>query len=72
MDPLAPIAHPVEDTAALRREAAELLSRSRWWRDDGLRELLLGRRWCGMPSALPGAEPGERDRPGSSGRQAGR
>jgi hypothetical protein len=36
---------PAEDTAALRREAAELLRRSRWYRDECRRELLLQRRW---------------------------
>lgn len=47
------------ETAALRREAAELLIRSRWWRDDALRELLSGRRWHGVRAAEPpDAEPG--------------
>jgi hypothetical protein len=35
------------ETAALRRQAAEILRRSRWYRDDCLRELLLERRWHG-------------------------
>jgi hypothetical protein len=43
-----------EETAALRREAAELLSRSRWWRDECRRELLRSRRWYG---ARPAEEP---------------
>jgi hypothetical protein len=34
-----------DETAALRREAAELLRRSRWWRDECRRELLRRRRW---------------------------
>jgi hypothetical protein len=34
-----------EETAALRREAAELLRRSRWYKDECRRELLLQRRW---------------------------
>jgi hypothetical protein len=40
-----------EETAALRREAAELLSRSRWWREECRRELLRCRRWYGAASA---------------------
>jgi hypothetical protein len=36
-----------EETAALRREAADILARSRWWRDECVRELLLHRRWLG-------------------------
>jgi hypothetical protein len=36
------------ETAELRRQAAELLSRSRWWRDECRRELLLARRWHGV------------------------
>jgi hypothetical protein len=40
-----------QETAALRREAAELLSRSRWWRDECRRELLRCRRWYGVRSA---------------------
>jgi hypothetical protein len=47
---------PTEETAALRREAVELLSRSRWWRDECRRELLRDRRWYGVPSESPGAE----------------
>jgi hypothetical protein len=43
-----------EETAALRREAAELLNRSRWWKDECRRELLLGRRWYG---GRPAREP---------------
>lgn len=39
------------ETAALRREAAELLSRSRWWRDECRRELLRCRRWYGVRPA---------------------
>jgi hypothetical protein len=39
---------PPEETAELRRQAAELLSRSRWWRDECRRELLLRRRWHGV------------------------
>jgi hypothetical protein len=35
------------ETAALRREAAEILGRSRWYSDDRLRELLLRRTWYG-------------------------
>jgi hypothetical protein len=34
-----------DETAALRREAAELLSRSRWWQEELLREELLRRDW---------------------------
>jgi hypothetical protein len=35
------------------------LIRSRWWRDDALRELLSGRRWHGVRAAEPpDAEPG--------------
>jgi hypothetical protein len=34
-----------EETAALRREAAEILRGSRWWRDERRRELLRRRRW---------------------------
>jgi hypothetical protein len=34
-------------TAELRKEAVELLSRSRWWRDERVREQLLGRTWRG-------------------------
>jgi hypothetical protein len=34
-----------EEAAALRREAAEILARSRWWRDERRRELLRDRRW---------------------------
>jgi hypothetical protein len=37
-------------TAALRREAAEILSRSRVWRDQCRRELLRSRRWHGGSS----------------------
>jgi hypothetical protein len=33
--------------ARLRREAAELLSVSRWWQDDRLREQLRSRAWHG-------------------------
>jgi hypothetical protein len=47
---------PGEETAALRREAAELLKRSRWWREDCTRELLRARRWRGARSALPGGD----------------
>jgi hypothetical protein len=36
-------------TAELRREAAELLSRSRWWRNERMPERLLSRRWHGPP-----------------------
>jgi hypothetical protein len=36
--------HQAEDFA-LRREAADVLRRSRWYRDECLRELLLERRW---------------------------
>ena len=36
-------------TAELRREAAELLSRSRWWQDEQLREELLSRAWYRPP-----------------------
>jgi hypothetical protein len=50
-----------EETAALRREAAELLSRSRWWRDELHRELLSRRRWQGVRSAVGGATPQGRD-----------
>jgi hypothetical protein len=39
-----------EENAALRREAADILSRSRWYRDDCLRELLLARRWYPAPA----------------------
>jgi hypothetical protein len=42
-----------EETAALRREAAEILRRSRWWRDERRRELLQGRRWYGTPGHRP-------------------
>jgi hypothetical protein len=63
--PLVASPQPAEDTAALRREAAELLSRSRWWRDDCRRELLLDRRWHGAPSPLRASEPDERDRAGA-------
>jgi hypothetical protein len=41
------------ETAALRREAADFLSRSRWNRDDCLRELLRERRWYGVPAEAP-------------------
>jgi hypothetical protein len=41
------------ETAALRREAAEIVRRSRWWRDECRRELLLQRRWYGAPAAPP-------------------
>jgi hypothetical protein len=44
---------PAEETAALRREAAELLRRSRWYRDECLRELLLQRRWYVTAEAPP-------------------
>ena len=40
-----------ERTAELRSEAAELLSRSRWWRDDRVREQLLSRAWHGPPES---------------------
>jgi hypothetical protein len=41
-------------TAALRREAAEILSRSRVWRDECRRELLRSRRWHGGSSMSDG------------------
>jgi hypothetical protein len=40
-----------EETAALRREAADILRRSRRYRDLRRRELLLQRRWYGAPAA---------------------
>jgi hypothetical protein len=52
----------VEDTAALRREAAELLLRSRWWRDERRRELLRERRWYGPAPAARAGEPDRRER----------
>jgi hypothetical protein len=42
-----------EETAALRREAAAILGRSRWWRDECRRELLRDRRWYGTPADRP-------------------
>jgi hypothetical protein len=51
------------EEAALRREAAELLRRSRWYRDECCRELLLERRWFGVPS--PPSEHGPRSRSAS-------
>jgi hypothetical protein len=41
-------------TAELRREAAELLGRSRWWRDEGVREQLLSRAWDRPGGSEPG------------------
>lgn len=41
------------ETAALRREAADFLRRSRWNRDDGLRELLRERHWYVVPAEAP-------------------
>ena len=40
--------------AELRREAAELLSRSRWWHEDRIRERLLSRTWQGPPRSEGG------------------
>lgn len=40
-----------EETAALRREAADILRRSRSYRDLRRRELLLERRWYVAPQA---------------------
>jgi CBS domain-containing protein len=37
-------------TAELRREAADILSRSRWWREERLRGTLSERRWHGPPA----------------------
>jgi hypothetical protein len=42
---------------ALRREAADILRRSRWYRDECLRELLLQRRWF-LVQMLPPWEAG--------------
>jgi hypothetical protein len=42
-----------QETAALRLEAAELLRRSRWYRDECRRDLLLQRRWHAVPAAPP-------------------
>jgi hypothetical protein len=47
------------ETVALRREAAELLSRSRWWRDECLRELLRSRRWDPDKPSPGAAEPAD-------------
>jgi hypothetical protein len=47
------------ETAELRREAADLLSRSRGWRDERRRELLRHRRWYGVHLGPQGTGPGE-------------
>jgi hypothetical protein len=44
-----------EETAALRREAADILRRSRSYRDECLREVLLRRRWYGAGPPAGGA-----------------
>jgi hypothetical protein len=55
-DFLADATELAEETAALRREAAELLRRSRWYKDECRRELLLQRRWTRVPRP-PGGDP---------------
>jgi hypothetical protein len=42
-----------EETAALRREAAEILSRSPWYQVECRREMLLRRRWQGPTGPVP-------------------